>query len=88
MAEPVNVPTITVSPDIPKINGLGTRTTWTYEVTDFPALVQAVAAGNAPLQALQVDNVFCGQQARSLKSALKWPGIRSIEITSKSGVRQ
>jgi hypothetical protein len=88
MAEPVNVPTITIQPDIPKINGLGTRTTWTYEVTHFPVLVRAVAAGNAPLQALQVDNVFCGQQARSLKSALKWPGIRAIEVKSKGGIRQ
>ena len=47
--------------------GLGTRTNYIAEVDDLMLLVIAVAAGGAPLECLQANTTFIGQQARAFK---------------------
>jgi len=67
----------------PKVAGLATVERWKAEVTDFPKLVAAVAAGQVPFPVLCVDEKVLGQMARSLKGELKWPGVR---VFSETGV--
>jgi hypothetical protein len=43
------------------------------------ALVKAVAAGTVPIQALEANTVFLNGQARMLKAALAYPGVKAIE---------
>lgn len=69
-----HAPARTVEP--PKAKGVSTTGYWKAEVTDFRALVAAVAAGTVPLAVLKVDTKVLGQQARSLKNELDWPGVR------------
>lgn len=78
LEEPVYVAPVVVQKQTPKVQGGPVfRTVWKHQVTDLKALVQAVAAGKAPLQALKADDVFLGQQARSLKDALRIPGVKT-----------
>lgn len=63
-------------PAVPKARGVQTRDNWKAEVTDMKALVAAVAAGEVPIAVLKVDTKVLGQQARSLKKELAWPGVR------------
>jgi chromosome segregation ATPase len=64
--------------DIPRATAAGVagRENWKAEVVDLRALVQAVAAGQAPLSLLQANDKVIGQQARSLKAEFVVPGIR------------
>ena len=76
--KPVYVPPIIVEKQTPKPQGGPVfRTVWKHQVTDLMALVKAVAAGQAPLAAIQANDVFLGQQARSLKEAMRYPGVRA-----------
>lgn len=63
-----------VAPTV-KVDGIGTREVYKARVTDKLALVKAVAEGRVPLAALEVNEKLLGQQARSLKEALDWPGV-------------
>lgn len=65
----------------PKAAGIATRTVWKARVKDLRALVAAVAAGQVPLAALKADDVTIGQQVRSLKGEMKWPGVETWEDT-------
>jgi hypothetical protein len=66
------------------------RDNWTAQITDLMELVKAVAAGKVPITALQANTVFLGQQARSLKSLLNYPGVRVVNnpTTAFLGRRQ
>ena len=75
--EPVHVAPVELPKAMPKIPGFTIKTIWKAQVVDFRALVNAVAAGRAPIQALKADDVFLGQQARSLKQAMNIPGVKS-----------
>ena len=69
---------VVVQKQTPKVAGGPVfRTIWKHQVTDLMALVKAVAAGQAPLTAIQANDVFLGQQARSLKDALRIPGVKT-----------
>lgn len=70
------VPVMTQAQAAPKADGVSHRVTYKAEVYDFKALVAAVAAGQVPLAALKPDPVVIGQQARSLKTELNWPGVK------------
>lgn len=81
------VATPVIASSTPKLEGISTRVSWKAEVVDKMALVKAVAAGTVPLTALEPNLTFLGQQARSLKSELNYPGIRVFEdrgISSRS----
>ena len=76
---PSTVPPVTVAKDrfVPKVAGTSRRETWKAEVADLAALAKAVVAGTVPIQAIQPDQKFLNQQARALKSALTYPGVRA-----------
>lgn len=77
ISEPIRVAPVVLQKTTPKVQGVVFREIWKAQVFDLRALVNAVAAGKAPIQVLRADEVFLGQQARSLKSALNLPGVRS-----------
>ena len=66
-------------PIVPKTvttgGGISMREVWQCRVENLMQLVQAVAEGKVPLSAVQANTVFLGQQARSLKSEMKYPGV-------------
>ncbi len=66
-------------PEPPKAEGVSYRTTWSAEVTDLLALVQAVATGQAPLKVLQPDSTVLNGMARALKDSLALPGVKTVQ---------
>lgn len=72
---------ITIAPLAPapqRLTGIATRLIYSAEVVDLPALVRAVAEGQAPLQCLQADRKFLGAQARALQQeGLIFPGVQA-----------
>lgn len=79
IASPVVAPAVYVQKTTPTGFGNATRRTWGAEVTDLMALIKAVAAGTVPIHAIEANSVFLNQQARALKAALNYPGVRSVE---------
>ena len=78
MEAPAYTPPVVVQKTTPKLKGGPVyRTIWKHEVVDLMALVGAVASGNAPALALKADSVFLGEQARSLKNTMNFPGVRA-----------
>lgn len=63
----------------PKIGGFSYRSVWSAEVVSLSALVQAVAEGKAPIQAIQADMGFLNKQATAFKTALDYPGVKVVE---------
>lgn len=79
---PVQIEPVLVRPDIQK---WGDRTTWSAEVLDERAFVQAVMSGSfgIPLDCLSVNQVKLNEYARSLRENLdRWPGVRA-KMTTK-----
>lgn len=68
---------------VPKTEGVSISTLWVADVVDFEMLVKAVADGKVPMLALQANMVFLGQQARSMKAELNYPGVKA---TSRANV--
>lgn len=68
----------------PKVAGVSTRYDWHGEVTDKLALVKAVAAGNAPLDLLDVNMPMLNKLAKALKSALAYAGVKAVERPTMS----
>lgn len=90
LAAPVVTPEVFVPPVVlatttPKVEGLSKRQIWKCSVTDLMTLVKAVAAGQVPLAAIEANTVFLGQQARSLKSEMKYPGVKVWPEDSMTG---
>lgn len=77
--EPViEIPVPKVEP--PKAEGLVFTTRWKAEVVDFPALVQAVAMGHAPVTLLLPDLVALNRFAQATRGAAEVPGVRFFEV--------
>lgn len=68
----------------PKTAGIATRTTWSARVTDFAALVRAVAEGKAPLTALKADQTVLNGLARSMREHLRIPGIQAVPTVGEA----
>lgn len=81
----VFVPPVVLATTTPKVEGITKRQVWKCSVTDLMQLVRAVADGKAPLAAIEANTVFLGQQARSLKSEMKYPGVKVWPEDSLSG---
>ncbi len=59
-----------------KVSGISGRITYSAHVDDLLALIKAVAAGTAPIQAICADEKFIGAQARAFKRAGDlYPGV-------------
>lgn len=79
---------VTASPAVEapaKVSGISGRMTFSADVTNLLELVKAVAAGTAPLEALQADTKFLGAQARAFKKAGQlYPGVMAVAERSIS----
>lgn len=73
---------VSIAPTVeaaPKVAGISGRVTYSAEVTDLMELVKAVAAGTAPIEAIQADAKFLGAQARAYKKAGQlYPGVNVV----------
>jgi len=75
--EPVYTPAVTL-PKVEQPKGVSYRENWSAQVTDLKALCRAVVEGRVPEAAISPNMTVLNQQARSLKSALNWPGVKVI----------
>lgn len=82
---PAPVAPVKLASTVPSSAALHTRETWSADGTDLMATVKAIAAGKAPLQAVQFDMVFLNQQARAYKSAMNIPGVRAVSKKGMAG---
>lgn len=83
---PVVVPAAPIAAPV----GTSYRENWQMEVTNFAALVKAVAAGELDLDVLQPNSKVLLARAKALKGAMKYPGVRvwdegSVVFRSKPG---
>jgi hypothetical protein len=79
IAAPVVAPPVFIPSTTPTGFGNATRRTWGAEILNLMNLVKAVAAGKVPIQAIEGNMVFLNGQARMMKSALAYPGVRAME---------
>jgi hypothetical protein len=64
--------------EAPRVGGISERENWTAIVTDMPALIAAVAAGTVPLMAIEPNMKFLNNQAKAMKRAMSYPGVRAV----------
>jgi hypothetical protein len=78
LAEPVEVAPVIV-PVAPKAKGVSFREQWSCDPNvDLKALVDAIAKGQVPLNAVMPNMPVLNQMARALKGGLTWPGIHVV----------
>ena len=87
LEETVLAPPVILAPSTPKVAGVSMTARYSAEVTNLLELVKAVAAGKAPLQCLKADTVFLNAQARAMRQALSYPGVR-LRVENSVGVRK
>lgn len=64
---------------VPKVAGVGVRANWVHEVTDFKALVKAVAEGKVSMEALQANDTYLRGRAKTDKNTWACPGVRFFD---------
>jgi hypothetical protein len=75
-------PVVTAAPiakATPTVKGISYRTTYSAQVTDLVALIRFVAANPSHAALLSPNMTALNAQARSLKQALRLPGVHVIE---------
>ena len=72
----VPLPIPSVAPVLLKVAGIAKQQYWFAEVTDLPALITAVAAGEVPMEAVLGNDAWLKKTASALKTAMKYPGVR------------
>jgi len=72
----VPLPIPSLAPILPKVAGIAKQQHWFAEVTDLPALITAVAAGEVPMEAVLANDAWLKKTASALKTAMKYPGVR------------
>lgn len=87
LEEPVLAMAAPVAKSTPTVAGLSYRTTYAAQVTDLLALVRHVAQHPELINLLSANGPALNAQARSLKAALRLPGVRVIE-TRDAAVRR
>lgn len=88
LREEIYVPPVVLPSAAPKVAGISMRETWSAQVVDIMKLVKAVAEGKAPIQCISADTVFLGQQARAMKGALNYPGVKAVMNSNISAGRR
>lgn len=76
LGSPAPAPQVIVPSVVPKGYGGMTQKYYSAEVVDLMALAKAVVAGTIPVQAIQGNEVFLNAQARALKEAFSYPGVK------------
>lgn len=75
---PVEIPTVPVRVEssVPKVSGISLKTRYVVAEVQLMKLIQAVAVGNAPVEALKANDVFLNQQATAFKRVGElFPGV-------------
>lgn len=78
LEQPPVVAPVILPKTTPKVSGIAMTKRYSAQVISLMELVKAVAAGKVPLMAIQANTVFLGQQARSMKEAMSYPGVRVV----------
>lgn len=68
-------------PPVARAAGMSVSEIWKAEVVDMRAFLQGVLDGVIPMGAVE-PTALLAQQARALKSELRWPGVRVTSSTS------
>jgi hypothetical protein len=82
--EPIVAAPVVVQVPVSKPTGSVGRKYYKCKVTDFKALVAAVAAGTVPIQALEANQSFLNNQAENFRDAFSYPGCELDTTTSTS----
>lgn len=83
-----NVPIAEIPAPV-KAVGISTRESWKAVVVDKVALIQAVAKGDVPDEAIDVNTSFLNTMARVLKGGLKYPGVEAVRediVSARTGL--
>lgn len=87
ISTPVDVAPVSVASNVPRVSGVTKpRDNWKAEVTSLMLLVKAVAEGKVPLQMVQVNQSALDSMARTLKTELRYPGVK-VTNNPKSAFR-
>lgn len=86
LAEPIVAAPVVVQAPVGKPTGSVGRKYYKCKVTNFKALVAAVAAGAVPIQALEANQSFLNNQADQFKEAFAFPGCE-LDTTSSTSFR-
>ena len=76
------MPEVMVQKEATKVEGVKTQTRWGAELISKADVIKAVAAGQIPDIALEVNMKFFNQQAVSLKEAFNYPGVKAVPKTT------
>ena len=77
--------TTAITAPVPRVAGISTRKKWTGNVVDLQALIQAVAAGEAPATLLQVDQKKLDKLVNDMDGERKFPGVENVKSMTISG---
>ena len=72
------MPVPVVAHRAPRAAGISTRENWSAEVTSLRELLQGVLDGKVPEVAVIADMKVLNAQARSLKVAMNYPGVKAV----------
>ena len=76
---------LAAKPFVPEVSGLSFAEHWHAEVTNKAQLVDAVARGLVPLDALEVNMPWLNAKARDMKAEdLGIPGVKGVKETSST----
>lgn len=84
LEERVEVPVVTVAPQVATVKGVSTRTSWSAEVTDMPKLVAYVNANPEWISLLLPNGPNLNRLAVSQHEALAIPGVKAVSQTVRS----
>lgn len=84
LEQPVTTPVVHVAPEIAKIDGVVTRTTWRAEVVDKLAFVKWIVEHPEWLGLVDVVAAGINALARSQRERLAVPGLKAVKEESKA----
>lgn len=79
LQEPIEVSTVVLPKSTPKIEGQSTRIGYSAEVVNLLELAKGVASGRIPVQAIMANTTFLNGQAKLMKDAFNYPGVRLLK---------
>jgi hypothetical protein len=80
--EPVFMPAPVVASTVTPVQGISAREIWSAEVTDIVALAAHIAANPQYRNLIAPNMTALNQLARSLKSAMRIPGVKAVSTSN------
>jgi hypothetical protein len=80
---PLQIAPVVTTTTVPRVSGISSRSIWRFEVTSKQALDQFIAQNPQFSNLTAPNDAAIGGMARSLKSAMKIPGVR---VWEESGI--